>query len=392
MDKIDFFIEFLKEEIERLKENGRYRFLREISSKPDEKVILNGKKVLNLCSNNYLGLSGHPELIKAEMEYCRKYGCGSTGSRLITGTMTPHIQLEEEVAKLKSTEKAIVFNTGYMANIGIIDSLTDEGDVIFSDELNHASIVDGCRISKAKKVVYKHCDLNHLEDLLKKEKRAKKKLIVTDTVFSMDGDIAPLKEINFLAKKYNAIFMTDDAHATGVLGDNGGGGGEFFGLEEEIDIQMGTFGKALGTFGAYVAGRKELIDFLINKARTFIYTTALPPGIIGATLKAIEIVKSEEGRLRRKILFKKANYIRKKLKEAGFNTLKSSTQIIPVLIGDEFSTMIITQRLLENGIYVQGIRPPTVPENMCRLRISATVPVDIKEFEVNHEKEECYCN
>ncbi len=392
MDKIDFFIKFLKEEIERLKGSGRYRFFREISSKPDEKVILNGKKVLNLCSNNYLGLSGHPELIKAEMEYCRKYGCGSTGSRLITGTMTPHIQLEEEVAKLKSTEKAIVFNTGYMANIGIIDSLTDEGDVIFSDELNHASIVDGCRISKAKKVVYKHCDLNHLEDLLKKEKRAKKKLIVTDTVFSMDGDIAPLKEINFLAKKYNAIFMTDDAHATGVLGDNGGGGGEFFGLEEEIDIQMGTFGKALGTFGAYVAGRKELIDFLINKARTFIYTTALPPGIIGATLKAIEIVKSEEGRLRRKILFKKANYIRKKLKEAGFNTLKSSTQIIPVLIGDEFSTMIITQRLLENGIYVQGIRPPTVPENMCRLRISATVPVDIKEFEVNHEKEECYCN
>ena len=392
MDKIDFFIEFLKEEIENLKKSGRYRFLREISSKPDEKVILNGKRVLNLCSNNYLGLSGHPDLIKAEIEYCRKYGCGSTGSRLITGTMSPHIELEEEVAKLKGTEKAIVFNTGYMANIGVIDSLTDEKDVILSDELNHASIVDGCRISKARKMIYKHCDLNHLEYLLKKEKRAKKKLIVTDTVFSMDGDIAPLKEINFLAKKYSAILMTDDAHATGVLGENGGGGGEFFGLEEQIDIQMGTFGKALGTFGAYVAGRKELIDYLINRARTFIYTTALPPGIIGATIKAIQIVKSKEGKLRRKILFKKAHYIRKKLNEAGFNTLNSTTQIIPVLIGDEFTTMAITQKLLENGIYIQGIRPPTVPENMCRLRISATVPVNITEHEVKYGKEKCYCN
>jgi len=347
---------------------------------------------LNLCSNNYLGLSGHPDLIKAEIEYCRKYGCGSTGSRLITGTMSPHIELEEEVAKLKGTEKAIVFNTGYMANIGVIDSLTDEKDVILSDELNHASIVDGCRISKARKMIYKHCDLNHLEYLLKKEKRAKKKLIVTDTVFSMDGDIAPLKEINFLAKKYSAILMTDDAHATGVLGENGGGGGEFFGLEEQIDIQMGTFGKALGTFGAYVAGRKELIDYLINRARTFIYTTALPPGIIGATIKAIQIVKSKEGKLRRKILFKKAHYIRKKLNEAGFNTLNSTTQIIPVLIGDEFTTMAITQKLLENGIYIQGIRPPTVPENMCRLRISATVPVNITEHEVKYGKEKCYCN
>ena len=371
------FIDFLKEELNEIKKKNRYRFLREISSISDEKIILNGKKVLNLCSNNYLGLSGHPELIKAEIEYAKKYGCGSTGSRLITGTMTPHLELEEAVTKLKKTERAIIFNTGYMANIGVIDSIIDENDAIFSDELNHASIVDGCRITKAKKYIYNHCDLNHLEDLLKKEKLAKKKLIITDTVFSMDGDIAPLKDINFLAKKYGAFLMTDDAHATGVLGENGGGGGEYFGLQEEIDIQMGTFGKALGTFGAYIAGRKELIEFLINKARPFIYTTAMPPGIIGATLRAIEIVQSEEGRLRRKILFRKAKFLRKKLKEAGFNTLNSCTQIIPVLIGDEATTMKITEKLLENGIYVQGIRPPTVPENMCRLRISVTVPVKI---------------
>ncbi len=263
------FIEFLRNQLDEIKNKNRYRFLREISSIPNEKIILNGKEVLNLCSNNYLGLSGHPELIKAEIEYIKKYGCGSTGSRLITGTMTPHIELEEAVAKLKKTEKAITFNTGYMANIGVIDSIIKENDAIFSDELNHASIVDGCRITKAKKYLYRHCDLNHLEDLLKKEKLAKKKLVVTDTVFSMDGDIAPLKEINFLAKKYGAFLMTDDAHATGVLGENGGGGGEYFGLEDEIDIQMGTFGKALGTFGAYVAGRKELIEFLINVAFFF---------------------------------------------------------------------------------------------------------------------------
>ncbi len=371
------FVEILKKALTEIKNKGRYRTLKIISSKPDQKIVLNGKTVLNLCSNNYLGLSGHPELIKAEIEYSKKYGAGSTGSRLITGTMEPHIELEEKVAQLKNTEKAIIFNSGYMANIGVIDALTDENSAIFSDELNHASIVDGCRISKAKKFIYKHCDLNHLESLLKKEKRAKKKLIITDTVFSMDGDIAPLKEINFLAKKYGAILMTDDAHATGVLGKNGGGGGEFFSLENEIDIQMGTFGKALGTFGAYVAGRKELIEFLINKARTFIYTTALPPGIIGATIKAIDIVKSSEGYYRRKLLFKRAKILREKLKKAGFNTLNSTTQIIPILIGDEFTTMKISEKLLENGIYVQGIRPPTVPENMCRLRVTVTVPVNI---------------
>jgi len=382
------FIEFLKKEITNIKKINRYRFLREISSLPNETIILNGKKVLNLCSNNYLGLSGHPKLIKAEIEYAKKYGCGSTGSRLITGTLTPHIELEEAVAKLKGTEKAIIFNTGYMANIGVIDALTDENDVIFSDELNHASIVDGCRISKAKKVIYKHCDLNNLEDLLKKYKNVRNKLIVTDTVFSMDGDIAPLQDINFLAKKYNAILMTDDAHATGILGKNGGGGGEFFNLQEEIDIQMGTFGKALGTFGAYIAGKKELIEYLINRARPLIYTTALPPGIIGATLKAIEIVKSEEGKLRRKLLFKKAEYLRRRLKEKGFNTLNSCTQIIPILIGDEKTTMKITERLLKNGIYVQGIRPPTVPQNMCRLRISVTVPVELDFKRLKGSKEQ----
>jgi glycine C-acetyltransferase len=373
---MDNFVELLKQEIENIKNIGRYRFLRVISSKPDREVILNNRKVLNLCSNNYLGLAGHKELIEAEVEAVREYGAGSTGSRLITGTNSLHVELEEKVAKFKKSERALVFNTGYMANLGILDALTDKGDLIISDQLNHASIVDGCRISRADVKIYKHRDLNHLESILKSSSNYKKKLIVTDSVFSMDGDIAPLKDINFLAKKYNAILMTDDAHATGILGENGTGGAEYFNLVDEIDIQMGTFGKALGTFGAYVAGRKELIEFLINKSRAFIYTTSLPPGVLGATLKALEIVQSEEGKRRRELLLKKAAVLRNILKKHGFNTLNSETQIIPVLIGDEKTTMKISEKLLEKNIFVQGIRPPTVEEGMCRLRISLTLDAD----------------
>jgi len=369
------FVEFLKEELEIIKNKKRFRKLKIISTKPNIRAKVNGKKVYNLCSNNYLGLAGHPLLIEAEKRAAEKYGVGSTGSRLITGTMSIHMELEERIARFKKTESAIIFNSGYMANIGVIDALTSNGDVIFSDELNHASIVDGCRISKAKKEIYKHKDMEHLEYLLKKNKNAKNKLIITDSVFSMDGDIAPLKDINFLAKKYNAFLMTDDAHATGILGENGRGSAEYFNLIDEIDIQMGTFGKALGTFGAYIAGRKELITFLINKSRSLIYTTALPPGVIGATIKAIDIIESEEGRLRREILLKFAGKLREFLKQNGFNTLESETQIIPVVIGEEEKTMEISEKLFDNGYLVQGIRPPTVPEGQCRLRISLTLPI-----------------
>ncbi len=367
------FVSFLEKEISLIRKKGRYRFLREISSKPDKSVILSGKEVLNLCSNNYLGLAGHKDLIAAEKEAAEKYGTGSTGSRLITGTNSLHLLLEKKVAKFKKTEKALIFNTGYMANLGIIDSLTDSSDVLLSDELNHASIVDACRLSRAKTVVFRHKDMEHLEQLLKANKNRNKKIIITDSVFSMDGDIAPLPEIVFLAKKYSAIVMTDDAHATGVLGETGSGSSEYFGLSGDIDIQMGTFGKALGTFGAYVAGSKELIDFFINRSRPFIYTTALPPGIVGATLKAIEIVTSDEGFHRRKLLLKKASILRSLLKNAGIDTLGSETQIIPLLVGDELTTMKLSEKLIEKGIFIQGIRPPTVPEGMCRLRISLTV-------------------
>lgn len=373
---MEHFVNFLKNELNIVKKQKRYRFLRTISSKPDIKVSLNNKIVINLCSNNYLGLAGHPLLIKAEIESCKKYGVGSTGSRLITGTMELHRALEEKIAKFKQCEKAILFNTGYMANIGVLTSIVSEKDAIFSDEYNHASIVDGCKMSKASKFIYKHCNMEHLESLLKKSQNFNRKLIVTDSVFSMDGDIAPLNDIVYLAEKYNAFIMTDDAHATGILGKNGSGSAEFFNLKDRIHIQMGTFGKALGTFGAYIAGVKELIDFLINKSRPLIYTTALPPGTVGATLKAIEIVESEEGKKRRQMLLNRAKQLRKILQSKGINTLNSQTQIIPLLIGDEDTTMQLSEKLLEKGIFIQGIRPPTVPEGMCRLRISLTVNTD----------------
>ncbi len=376
---VNNFIKILISELEKIKKSNRYRFLREISSKPDKHVTLNNQEVLNLCSNNYLGLASHPEIIKAESEAAKKFGAGSTGSRLITGTTSLHLLLEEKVAQFKKTEKAIIYNSGYMANIGILDALTDDKDVILSDELNHASIVDGCRISKANVKIYKHKDLNHLEHQLKESKKFNKKIIVTDSVFSMDGDIAPLDGIVALAEKYNAFVMTDDAHATGILGENGAGSGEYFGLSDKIHIQMGTFGKALGTFGAYVAGSKELIELLINKSRPFIYTTAIPPGVLGATLKSIEIVQSDEGKKRREFLLKKATLLRKQLNKVGIDTLGSETQIIPVLIGDEKKTMAITEKLLENNIFIQGIRPPTVPEGKCRLRISLTVETDFNK-------------
>ena len=377
---VENFVSFLKKEIEKIRKMNRYRFLREISSKPNREIVLNGKTVLNLCSNNYLGLAGNREIIEAEKKAAEKYGAGSTGSRLITGTTSLHLQLEEKVAKFKKTEKALIFNTGYMANIGIIDALTDGNDIVLSDELNHASIVDACRLSKAKTVVFKHKDMEHLELCLKKFKNKNKKLIVTDSVFSMDGDIAPLKDINYLAGKYGAIVMTDDAHATGILGETGSGSAEYFGLSGDIHIQMGTFGKALGTFGAYAAGNNELIEYLINRSRPFIYTTALPPGVLGATMKAIDIVNSEEGKKRRILLLKKASLLRKKLAQIGIDTLDSETQIIPLLVGDEATTMKLSEKLLEKGIYIQGIRPPTVPEGMCRLRISLTIDTDFNNF------------
>ena len=358
----------LKEELINLEKKGLLRKLPLLEGSQSSKVTIDGKSVLNLCSNNYLGLADDERLKQAASRAIAKYGLGSGASRLVCGNMLLHQELEGKIAKFKKSQKALLFSTGYMANLGIISSLVGKDDIVFSDRLNHASIIDGIILSRASLKRYHHKDTKNLERLLEDAQDFKKKLIITDTVFSMDGDIAPLPEIIRLAKKYNALVMVDEAHATGLLGKNGAGVVEYFGLEGQIDIQMGTLSKAVGTFGAYCCGSSDLIDYLINQARSFIYTTAMPVGICASSIKAIQIIQDEPG-LREKLL-NNAEYLRRNLKGLGFNTLDSQTPIIPILVKDTFLTMKFSQELFNEGIFVQGIRPPTVSQNTARLRVT----------------------
>ena len=316
-----------------------------------------------------MGLANHPSIKKAANKAIKEFGCGSGASRLISGTMKLHSELEKKIALFKNTNSALVFNSGYHANIGTLSALMKKRDIVFCDELNHASIIDGCRLSGAEIAIYPHKDMDALERHLKKSNGYKKRLIITDGVFSMDGDIAPLPDIVFLAKKYSALTMVDDAHATGVFGKNGKGITEHFNLSSnEVDIQMGTFGKALGSFGAYIAGNNELIDYLINRARSFIYTTALPPAVPAASLAAIEMIQSKPD-LRKK-LWKNVDYFKKGLKKRGFENINSQSQIIPIIIGNSKKVVMASEYLFNKGVFVVGIRPPAVPRKKERLRIT----------------------
>jgi len=366
--------------LEELKFQGLYRRPILWSGEQKARGKVEGRPVLLMCSNNYLGLASDFRLKDAAIHATRLYGTGACASRLISGTMEPHQELEEKIAKFKQAEQALLFSTGYMANIGILQGLVGEGDVILSDTLNHASIIDGCRFSRAAIKVYRHRDTSHLEELLKSCQHYRQRLIVTDGVFSMDGDMAPLVEIVGLAKKYGALTVVDDAHGTGVLGKHGKGTAEHFNVMSDIDLHMGTLGKALGVFGAYVAGSKILIETLINRARSFIFTTALPPSIAATASVALDIVEKESERRER--LNANAHYFREGLKGLGFNTMESTTQIIPIFIGDAETTIVMSRRLLEEGIFIQGIRPPTVPSGMCRLRttVMATMSRDDLDF------------
>jgi 8-amino-7-oxononanoate synthase len=325
------------------------------------------ERVLLLCSNNYLGLANHPALKEAAIHAVEAWGCGSGGSRSICGSLTLHQRLEERLAQFHGTEAALLFNSGYSANLSILQGLMGEGDEIFSDELNHASLVDGCRLSKAAVRIYAHRDTVRLEALLKKS-RARRKLIVTDGVFSMDGDIAPLPELVELARTYEALLMVDDAHAFGVLGPRGAGTGDHFQLREKVDILVGTFGKAMGCFGAFVAGKKSLVELLINKGRVFLYTTALPPPIPASVLAALDLIEKEPER--RIQLWENVHTLRKGLDQLGFDTMKSEAHIIPVLVGESKMTMEMDRKLLQKKVFVQGIRPPTVPDGKSRLRVT----------------------
>lgn len=331
------------------------------------RVVMDGRSLLLMCSNDYLGLSGHPALKQAACAAMEQYGFGSGASRLISGTSPLHEELEQKLAAFKSTEAAIIFNSGYAANTGIIPALAGEGDAaIFSDSLNHASIIDGCRLSRATTHVYRHRDMDHLEALLKQSTGVKRKLIVTDGVFSMDGDLAPLPEIVSLAERYDALVMLDDAHAAGVLGKSGTGTVEHFNLKGRVHVQMGTLGKALGSFGAYAAGDRSLIDYLMNKARSFIFSTALPSAVCAASIAALDVLNGEPWR--REQLWINRNAFAAGLKALGLSTAPSETPIIPMMIGAAEKTLEAGRRLYELGIYATGIRPPTVPEGSSRIR------------------------
>jgi 8-amino-7-oxononanoate synthase len=359
-----------KQELSSLENKHLLRRLTVIESHDGPYVIVGGRKLLLMCSNDYLGLSSHPALREAAHIALRQFPFGSGASRLVSGTGPLHQELEDKIARFKGVESALVFNSGYAANTGIIPAISGEGDVILSDALNHASIVDGCRLSKACIEIYRHCDVHHVEELLRKSSNARRKLIVTDGVFSMDGDCAPLGELVSLAEKYDAILMVDDAHATGVLGKSGRGTAEHLGLSGRIPIQMGTFGKALGSFGAYVAGSKDLVDYLLNLSRSFMFSTALPASVCAASIAAIDIVEREPEH--RKQLWKNRARFVKGLTSLGVAIGNTETPIVPLMIGESKRTLDAVEKLLECGIYAAAIRPPSVPEGSARIRTTIT--------------------
>lgn len=359
-----------EQELSQLEQNCLFRRVMVVDSQGGPRATIKGREMLLLCSNDYLGLANHPALRQAAVQAMERYGFGSGASRLISGTSSIHCSLENRLALFKGTEAALVFNSGYAANTGIIPAIVGTGDVILSDSLNHASIIDGCRLSKAEVRVYRHKDVGQVEMILKKSLKARRRLIVTDGVFSMDGDIAPLKDLVSLSKKYDAILMVDDAHGAGVLGKTGRGTVEHLGLSGRVPIQMGTFGKAFGSFGAYAAGSRDLINMFINQARSFIYSTALPPSVCAASLAAIDI--AEQDPERRDRLWKNRSQLVNGLKSIGISTGDSETPIIPIIIGDPGRALKAAEKLFEYGIYAPAIRPPTVPANAARIRTTIT--------------------
>jgi len=364
-------LEFLKEKIQELKDQGVYRKLPVLEGPNEAEVILNGKKVINLSSNNYLGFANHPRLKKASIEAIEKYGVGAGAVRTIIGNMTIHEELEKLLAEFKREEAAMVFQSGFNCNAGTIQAITEKGDLIISDELNHASIIDGTRLSRADKAIYKHSDMDNLEKILKENRdKYRNILIITDGVFSMDGDIAKLPEIVELAEKYEAMTYVDDAHGSGVLGESGRGTVDHFGLHGRVDFSIGTLSKAIGVVGGYVAGSKTMQEWLNHRGRPILFSTSLTPASVGAIMEAIKMLMESTEYTDR--LWKNARYFKQKLGTLGFNTGHSETPITPVIIGDEAKTMEFSRKLFDNGVFVSGIVFPTVPKGTGRVRCMVT--------------------
>jgi glycine C-acetyltransferase/8-amino-7-oxononanoate synthase len=357
----------LQDRLDELKGLGLYRRMRMVSGPQGPRVVLDGKPVLLLCSNNYLGLADHPRVREAAADAAMRWGAGAGASRLVSGNMTLHRRLEERIASFKGTQSALLFGSGYLANLGVIPALARRSEIVFSDELNHASIIDGCRLAGADTVVYRHNDVEHLAWCLRNadERGA---LIVTDGVFSMDGDVAPLEEIVELARRHDVRVMVDDAHGTGTLGPGGRGSVAEAGLEGEVDVIVGTLGKALGSYGAYVACDHTLARYLVNSARPLIFSTGLPPSAAAAAMAALALLQEQPRRVER--LTDNAATMRDELAREGFDVSGSETQIIPLIVGDADLALRICEAALERGVFAQAIRPPTVAEGTSRLRVA----------------------
>ncbi len=362
-------MDWIEEAMAALDEQGLQRRLRELGAPQGPVIELGGREVINFSSNDYLGLAADPRLARAVAATAARWGVGSGSSRLIAGNVAVLEKLEQALAEFMNVEAALVFPSGYHANLGAIMALAGPGDVIVSDELNHASIIDGCRLSRARVAVYEHANVDELDRLLDEASDAERKLVVTESVFSMEGDLAPLDQIVKVAREHDAMIMVDEAHALGVLGENGRGALESFGVQtNEVDAVMGTLGKALGSSGAFVCGSQRLRDWLVNRARTFVFTTGMAPPSAGAAIEALRIVRDEPDR--RTHLLALADKLRAALTTMGRGTDNSIAAIVPIVIGDPEATMNACETLLERGLFVQGIRPPTVPAGTSRLRIN----------------------
>ena len=362
-------LQWVKDEIKSMKDSGRFVPIKILQTPQGAWVRIEGNRVLNMCSNNYLGLADHPEIKKAAVEAIEEYGVGAGAVRSIAGSNEIHRKLEERVARFKHMESALVYQGGLLANTGTIPALVGKEDLVFSEELNHASIIDGVRLSSAQRVMYRHMDMQDLESRLKENAgKGRRSLIISDGVFSMDGDIAPLPEIVELAEKHGAMSYVDDAHGEGVLGDHGRGICDHFNLSKRIDVEMGTFSKAIGSMGGFVAGSQELVDYLMRKARPFLFSSGLNPGDAAAVLKAIEIMERDDSLLKK--LWENTVYLQDGLRNLGFNLGSTKTPITPVIIGDEKKTLQMSRELYDSEkVFASPIVYPTVPVGTARIRL-----------------------
>ena len=367
----------IEQRLDDLRDRGLFRRLRVVSGPQGPRVVLDGTPVLLLCSNNYLGLADHPRVREAAADAAMRFGVGAGASRLVSGTMRIHEKLERRLSAFKGSPAALLFGSGYLANVGVVSALAGEGDVVFSDELNHASIIDGCRLSRAETFVYRHSDPDHLAwGLRQAGERAA--LIVTDSVFSMDGDVAPLAELADLAREHGVRLAVDEAHGVGCVGPGGRGAVHEAGVEGEVDVVIGTLGKALGAYGAYVTCSEEISQLLVNTSRPFIFSTAPPPPAVAGALAALELLSEEPRRVDR--LAANAEALRDELAREGFDVSGSTTQIVPLVIGEAEQAMRICELAIERGVFAQAIRPPTVAEGTSRLRLAVMATHDRDEL------------